>query len=102
MITLCREMDYLTKSKHSTNMFFDHLKTFINIIHETRKDNKELDLKPLRDMFLKITVFGYKQRKLGDNAIFWIASSKIYRRLKKLLKAINNFYLSTDKEEKKS
>lgn len=53
-------MDYLTKSKHSTDISFDNLASFVNTIQTEFKMDKSIDLRALRDMFLKLTVFGYK------------------------------------------
>eukprot|EP00347_Sterkiella_histriomuscorum_P010157 403377385 len=100
VFTLCREIQIGCASKHSKRFKFDEFTTFVTILKDTMKSDKNLQVQGMEKVLLRIQKFSKRQEKFADVLLFWVAHAKLLRQLNSKLKSLVKL-LKTDSEGKK-
>eukprot|EP00347_Sterkiella_histriomuscorum_P009216 403342079 len=100
VFTLCREIQIGCASKHSKRFKFDDFTTFVTVLKDTMKSDRNLQVQGMEKVLLRIQKFSKRQEKFADVLLFWVAHAKLLRQLNSKLKSLVKL-LKTDSEGKK-
>ena len=98
MLTLGREFQIGSVSKHSTKFHFDELTAFVETMRLALSENKPWTVEHLEEFIHRIKIFADRQHKVKDVLLFWVAHAKLQKKLNKKITLLMNFMTKETKE----